>query len=147
VTIEKPARQVAALPFRKRRGKLEVLLITSRETKRWIIPKGWPMADLKDYNAARREALEEAGVKGQMGKNRIGRFNYEKRLKSGATKLCQVDVFSLHVRTTLKNYSEMGQRQRCWYRPEVAATLVQEPQLRVLVLTLHQKMHARIAKF
>ena len=61
-----PAQQIAALPFRKRRGKVEVLLITSRETKRWVIPKGWPMAGLKDFTSAKREALEEAGVTGQI---------------------------------------------------------------------------------
>ena len=72
--------QVAALPYRKRRGRMEILLITSRESKRWVIPKGWPMEGRTDYNAAKQEAFEEAGVKGRIGKMQLGHYIYTKRL-------------------------------------------------------------------
>jgi 8-oxo-dGTP pyrophosphatase MutT (NUDIX family) len=133
VTSDKPAKQIAALPFRKRRGRVEILLITSRETKRWIIPKGWPMAGLKDYNAARREALEEAGVKGRVGKNRIGRFSYQKQLKRGAVKHCAVDVYQLEVTQMLRIWLEKAHRTRCWFDAPKAILLIQEPRLKQLI--------------
>ncbi len=130
---EKPAKQIAALPFRKRRGKVEILLITSRETKRWIIPKGWPMKGLKNYNAARLEALEEAGVKGRMCKKSIGHFEYLKRLKTGEDKLCRVSVYSLQVNAVLRNWMEKDQRTRCWFSARQAVRLIQEQQLKKLM--------------
>lgn len=133
---EKPAKQIAALPFRKRRGRVEILLITSRETRRWIIPKGWPIDGLKDYNAARLEALEEAGVKGRMKKNPIGHFEYLKRLKNGEVKLCRIQVYSLHVNAVLRNWMEKGQRQRTWFSVEKAVSQVQEVGLRRIIMSI-----------
>ena len=78
---ERTLQQVAALCWRRRKGTVEVLLVTSRETRRWVIPKGWPMDGLADYNAARREAFEEAGVEGHMRREPLGTFFYEKRGK------------------------------------------------------------------
>ena len=76
-------KQVAALPYRRRGKKLEVLLITSRETRRWVIPKGWPMKGKKDWNAAAIEGLEEAGIKGDVGHKSVGTFRYVKRRITG----------------------------------------------------------------
>ncbi len=75
--------QYAALPYRVRDG-LELLLITSRETGRWVIPKGWPMKGKTAHAAAAREALEEAGLKGKIGKQSLGDYSYGKRLSNGA---------------------------------------------------------------
>ena len=92
----KPRRQFGALPYRAN-GEVEVLLVTTRETGRWVIPKGWPMVGKTPRAAAAREALEEAGVVGKAGRRRLGAYNYPKVLKSGATVVCRVTVFPLLV--------------------------------------------------
>ena len=132
---KRPARQVAALCFRKGKGRVEVLLITSRQTKRWVIPKGWPMPPLKDYNAARREAFEEAGVEGHMLRKKFGSFSYAKlRLKDSLA--IRVDVYLLEVDREKKAWPEMGERKRRWFGVDEAAHRVQEPQLRKLIRSL-----------
>jgi 8-oxo-dGTP pyrophosphatase MutT (NUDIX family) len=134
VTTELPAKQIAALPIRKRRGKVEVLLITSRETKRWVIPKGWPMDGRTDYNAAKQEAFEEAGVMGRIAKKSIGHFEYVKRLKNGAEKLCRVEVYPLKVFNMKQAWPEKLERTREWCSVEAAAERVSEEGLKHLIL-------------
>ena len=134
--MHQPTYQIAALPLRKRRGKVEVLLITSRETKRWVIPKGWPMMGLKDFTSAKREALEEAGVTGQISKTAMGIFGYEKRLKAGKTLNCSVVVFPLYVKKLLRNWKEKSERSRSWFSAEEAAKRIQEPTLKFIIQTL-----------
>ncbi len=90
-------KQYAALPVRRMGGKLEVLLVSSRETRRWVIPKGWPMAGLSDAESAAREAFEEAGVEGKVAGKPIGSFAYDKRKKCGTLLPLTVDVFRLDV--------------------------------------------------
>ena len=128
--------QIAALPFRNRRGKVGVLLVTSRETKRWVIPKGWPMEGHTDYNAAKIEAFEEAGAEGRIGTTAIGAFAYVKRLKDGASKLCHVAVYPLNVSGLARNWPEQKQRERRWFSAEAAAELVAEPQLKEIIVAL-----------
>ncbi len=113
-----------------------MLLITSRETKRWVIPKGWPMVGLKDFTSAKREALEEAGVAGQISKASVGTYGYEKRIKAGDTLNCTVVVFPLQVKTMLRNWKEKHERTRSWFSAEEAAKLVQEPALKTIIETL-----------
>ena len=128
--------QIAALPFRNRRGKIAILLVTSRETKRWVIPKGWPMEGRTDYNAAKIEAFEEAGAEGRIGTISIGVFEYNKRLKNGACKLCRVAVYPLNVSGLARNWPEQNQRERRWFSAEDAAELVAEPQLKEIIAAL-----------
>src|SRR6476620_6477998 len=79
VTI--PKSQYAALPYRRRAHSLvEILLVTSRDSGRWVIPKGWPIPGLAAHNSAAREAMEEGGVLGQVGDHAIGIYHYNKRL-------------------------------------------------------------------
>jgi len=132
-SAQEPGRQFAALPYRDRNG-LEVLLLTSRETRRWIIPKGWPMMGKTPHAAAAREAKEEAGVVGRVSKKVIGSFDYVKRLKNGAPLQCTVDVFPLKVSKQLTHWPEQGQRTAHWCAPEEAAELVEEPELSALIL-------------
>src|SRR5215210_6072530 len=95
VKRSKPRSQIGALPFQvDSEGQLRVMLITSRETRRWVIPKGWPMRGVKPHRAAEREAYEEAGLKGQIGKVAVGTYGYEKRLADGLTIPCEVSVFA-----------------------------------------------------
>jgi 8-oxo-dGTP pyrophosphatase MutT (NUDIX family) len=92
--------QSAALPWRiGEDGMRQVMLLSSRETRRWVIPKGWPMKEKKSAEVASQEAYEEAGLVSQIvGKRPIGRFHYEKRLANGAV-LCGVRVIPLSGRT------------------------------------------------
>ena len=94
--------QVAALPFRIKDGKVEVLLVTSRETKRWLIPKGWPMKGKKPHKAAAQEA-EEAGVKGEIKQKPLGYYDYWKR-RATHFDLCRVDVYPLEVSKQLRSW-------------------------------------------
>ena len=90
------SQQYAALPWRQAQG-FEILLITSRETRRWVIPKGWPMPGHSAAESAAQEAYEEAGVRGQMTAQAIGHYGYSKRLRGGAKKRFRVDVFAMEV--------------------------------------------------
>src|SRR5947209_14678636 len=93
-----PRAQYAALPWRRNAaGAIEVLLITSRETRRWVIPKGWPIKGLKSPQTAAREAFEEAGVEGLVAKKKLGVFHYDKRLRSGRIQRVRVGVYPLQV--------------------------------------------------
>ncbi|GJE56257.1 MULTISPECIES: NUDIX hydrolase [Methylobacterium] len=126
-TVLEPRRQVGALPFRRTpEGSFLIFLITSRESRRWVIPKGWPMKGRKPYEAAAREAYEEAGLVGHIGKRPLGFYLYDKRLKSRDSVLCQVKVFPLEVRKQLKAWPEKHQREGHWFSPSEAAELVAE---------------------
>lgn len=129
-----PRNQYAALPWRRRPdGALEVLLITSRETRRWVIPKGWPIKLMKPGVTAAQEAFEEAGVLGQLARKSLGTFRYDKHLKSGRLQHVRVRVFALEVREERAAWPELGQRSRHWTTPAEAAGMVDEPELRALL--------------
>jgi 8-oxo-dGTP pyrophosphatase MutT (NUDIX family) len=131
--------QVAALPYRRRgREGLEVMLVTSRETRRWVIPKGWSGGRLKPHAAAEREAYEEAGLVGRIGKAAIGCYAYEKRLTSESSVTCTVDIFPLEVRRQLKRWPEKDQREGRWFTPEEAAKAVHEPDLADIIRRLDE---------
>lgn len=119
--------QSAALPWRlSESGIREVMLLTSRETARWVIPKGWPMKGRKSADVASQEAYEEAGLIGHIvGKRAIGSYHYEKQLRKG-TILCQVRVFLLRVERQIDNWPEKDQRRTEWFAADEAATLVDE---------------------
>ena len=129
-----PRVQYAALPYRQEGGTIEILLVTSLGTKRWIIPKGWPMDGRAPHEAAAREALEEAGVVGEVASEAIGSYRYEKRRKSGASVPCNVDVFPLDVGTQRKRWPEKGRREVKWFPPEEAADTVSDADLRGIIL-------------
>lgn len=135
--LRRPARiQYAALCFRlrKKRGEIEVLLITSRDTGRWVIPKGWPMEGRPSYAVAEREAFEEAGVKGRVQKEPIGHYIYHKVLSQGLKVRCKVQVYSLEVDELSKNFPEKGERRLEWVSCSEAAARVAEPGLKKLIL-------------
>jgi 8-oxo-dGTP pyrophosphatase MutT (NUDIX family) len=130
--------QYAALPFRRMSGDaLEVLLITSRETGRWVIPKGWPLENLAPRKSAAHEAREEAGVCGRISKSPIGSYLYTKQLNDGSTILCRVKVFALEVQKQLPSWLEQNQRQTKWFKLDEAAKVVKEPQLRLIIRSLN----------
>lgn len=125
--------QYGALCWRRAATGIEVLLITSRDTGRWVIPKGWPMAGLAPEAAAAQEAWEEAGVTGQVNPVCLGRFGYMKLLATDATVPCAVGVFGLKVTSLADKYPEMKERNRRWVSLDEAATLVDEPDLGRLI--------------
>lgn len=126
-------RQVAALPWRGEGETLRFLLVSSRETRRWVIPKGWPMKNKTDWQAAAQEAYEEAGLDGVIEQTPVGEYDYLKRLKSGAARQVTVDVFPMKVTGEHATWPEKGQRTLQWMTPVEAALAVQEPQLRDLI--------------
>jgi 8-oxo-dGTP pyrophosphatase MutT (NUDIX family) len=133
------ARQVAALCWRQQHGDIEVLLITSRETGRWVIPKGWPIGGLTAAEAAAREAWEEAGVRGQVQTQPLGEFLYDKVTGPAKAKRCNVVVFALEVGELKDRFPEATQRKRSWFVPSEAAGLVAEPDLRALLTTIAER--------
>jgi ADP-ribose pyrophosphatase YjhB (NUDIX family) len=129
-------RQVAAIPFRvNASGEIEVMLVTSRTTVRFIVPKGWPMKGKSGRRAATIEAQEEAGVLGKTQKEPAGAYSYWKRL---ANRFVRVDVivYLLEVTEELANWPEAKRRQRAWLAPADAAMLIDEPDLSTLVSKL-----------
>lgn len=128
--------QVAALPLRlSSEGHLELLLVTSRETRRWIVPKGWPMKGVKDHKAAAIEAREEAGVRGVALRTEIGRYSYWRRTGRDF-RLTEVVAFALRVEARLTKWKEQGQRETRWAGLLDAADLVADPELSTLIVRL-----------
>jgi len=125
--------QVAALCFREKRAGKEVLLITSRDTGRWIIPKGWPIDGLNASDAAAQEAWEEAGVRGNVNETPVGAFTYDKGLKDGSAVACKTTVYPVEVETLADEYPEVDERTRKWVSLTEAAQMVQEPELRKIL--------------
>ena len=125
--------QFGALCYRITDGKVQILLITSRRTKRWILPKGWPENNMTPGESAANEALEEAGVTGKLKERPLGVYCYEKRGEDGEDYPCIVTIYALKVKNILENYSEQSERQRQWFSRKVAAKKVLEPDLAQLL--------------
>ena len=129
------------MPYRTRKkGKaLDILLITSRETRRWVVPKGNLGAKTAPHVGAALEAEEEAGVRGRIAKDPIGRFSYLKRLGSGRTVKTKVILFPLRVEMELDEYKEKAERERRWFPAAEASQLVEEAELAKLIAGFRPK--------
>mgnify|MGYP003782652631 FL=1 len=136
--IGRPPRfQVAALCHREKAGHLEVLLITSRDTGRWILPKGWPIVGKDAAGSALQEAWEEAGVRAKPGAPvELGRYFYDKIMEGGVPVPCETKVFAVAVSDLADEFPEKTQRRRKWVRPIDAADMVNEPSLKALLRAL-----------
>jgi 8-oxo-dGTP pyrophosphatase MutT (NUDIX family) len=133
--------QSAALPYRWSRAGLEVMLVTSRTTRRWVLPKGSVGSGMSAREAALAEAYEEAGVGGQIGRTCIGIYGYTKR-NERKRKRCLVKVFPLRVSTILPEWPERRQRRRQWVTFRVAGARVQERALRKILFAFErQQLH------
>jgi 8-oxo-dGTP pyrophosphatase MutT (NUDIX family) len=139
--LDTPLPQMAALPWRLGRdGGIEVLMVTSRVSGHWLIPKGWPMPGKTDPEAARIEALEEAGITGKISPIALGSYRYDKLRKDGTSIECTVTVYPLAVNEERKNWRERASRQRRWFPLEEAAAKAYEPGLRALLGMLDPAM-------
>lgn len=131
--------QFGALCYRLRRGKTQILLVTSRGTGRWIVPKGWPVPGATPSETAAAEAWEEAGVTGEVESRSLGIYHYAKHLDDGGCLPCAVALYPLRVKSLLRQYPERGERTRKWLSPKRAAALVSEPELSQIVLSFDPK--------
>jgi 8-oxo-dGTP pyrophosphatase MutT (NUDIX family) len=127
--------QYGALPYRfNDDAALEFLLVTTRQSKQWIIPKGWPIKGLRPAKSAAREAFEEAGVRGRVHVKSIGLFAYDKSLDGNGIRVtCEVRVFPLLVKRQSETWPEIEQRVVQWVAPDKALTLIRDPELKALV--------------
>ncbi len=125
--------QCGAICWRREADEVQVLLVTSRDTGRWVIPKGGQIDGLDDPGSAAQEAWEEAGVRGTVLETPLGHYTYRKGLRSGSDVDCDVAVFALKVREIRDRFPEEGQRDRRWFTPAAAALRVCEPDLSALL--------------
>lgn len=138
--------QYAALPYMQIAGDVRVCLITSRSTKRWVIPKGWPKTGLRPHELAAREAEEEAGLIGEISTDPIGTYSYRKRLHFFASVTCKVVVYPLLVQAQQVRWSEQAERELAWVPIDDAARMVSESDLGALMATLPGWIAARTAR-
>ena len=138
MTATKPIlHQAGVIAYRVLDGKVRVLLVTSRDTGRWIIPKGNIKAGELPCKAAENEAYEEAGVKGAIiGSIPLGTYTYFKKLESGEARAATVEVYLLLVKERLKKWPERNERKLSWVSTKEAVALVEEPGIVPLLLQL-----------
>ena len=132
--------QYGSLCFRRKKQGARILLITSRDTGRWVVPKGWPIKKIGDGATALQEAWEEAGVVGQVAKKGIGSYLYAKLMDDGSLVDCTVEVYPVEVERLKKNYPEKSQRLRRWFSVSGAAAKVDEPDLREIILSFGKQL-------
>lgn len=126
-------RQIGALPLIiNAHGRPDLCLVATRGGRRWIIPKGNPIAGLAPHEVAEREAFEEAGLLGAVGRSNIGSFDFERR-RAGRSEICIVEVYPLFVERRLPIWAEWRKRSVVQCDPETAATLLRLPALSALI--------------
>ena len=139
---EKVFHQIGALCYRLTDKNVKILLITSRKSKRWIIPKGWKLDKMSNRKSVALEAWEEAGVQGRVSDRSIGTYYYRKRSSKNDFLTCAVKVFALEVKASKKKFPERGQRKLKWVNPALSIELVAEPELKMVI----KKFAARVKK-
>lgn len=129
-------KQFAALPYTEQNGETLVMLVTSRRSCRWVLPKGWAEKNLSGPELAAKEAFEEAGLVGKVAAQSVGSYTYPKRLPGGHLLECKVKVFAMHVEHMLEDWLERHQRERKWFTLPQAAMAVEEGDLVALLLQM-----------
>ncbi|WP_420861052.1 NUDIX hydrolase [Algirhabdus cladophorae] len=132
--------QFGALCFRVVNDKTEVLLITSRRSGRWIIPKGWPMDEKTPARAASREAYQEAGIKGKSYQTCLGGYSYVKILDPTDVLPIMVLVYPIKVKTIVQDYPEAKQRKRKWFSLKKAAKKISDPEMGAIIRRFDPKL-------
>lgn len=135
-------KQIAALPLQwDRKKQVRVLMVTSRDTGRWVLPKGWLMEATTPWAAAEIEALEEAGAIGYIASETIGFYHYDKILDNGGSLRCRVEVYPMLIEKLKRNWKERRERRRRWFTPKGAAKRVNEEELSDMLRMLSYKPH------
>jgi 8-oxo-dGTP pyrophosphatase MutT (NUDIX family) len=137
--------QYAALPWRRAKGTVELLLITTTSTRSWIVPKGWPVEGLSPSECAAQEAFEEAGIEGDVTSELLGSFRRHKERKSGEVLLCTVYVFPMEVTRQHESWPEKNIRQARWCSVGEALARIKDPGLRRLIVKF-VKLPRQLAK-
>jgi 8-oxo-dGTP pyrophosphatase MutT (NUDIX family) len=138
--------QYAALPWRRAGDALQILLITSLNTRRWIVPKGWPLDGKSPCASAAQEAMEEAGISGEIATIALGSFRYRKLRKNGDSVFCKVDVFPMQVARQRRSWAEKTMRELRWCSVDEALSRVTEPGLRRLIVKFAHDGRAKRAR-
>jgi 8-oxo-dGTP pyrophosphatase MutT (NUDIX family) len=140
--------QYGALPYRfSKDAALEILLVTTRGTRRWIVPKGWPIRGLRPAKSAAREAFEEAGVTGRIGAKPMGLFAYDKlRDETGGSTTCEVKVYPLLVKRQSRVWPESHQRTTQWVEPSRAIAMIKERGLKKIVAAFAKRAAAAASR-
>lgn len=134
--------QFAALCYRVKKKKVRVLLVTSRGSGRWILPKGWPMDGKTPAESAAQEAWEEAGVVGVPDWRPLGMYSYTKTLEDDGDDLpCVAMIYGVRVKTVVDKFPEAGQRRRKWVSRKKAAAMVDEPELARILRDFDPRSH------
>ncbi|WP_074818491.1 NUDIX hydrolase [Pseudorhodobacter antarcticus] len=128
-----PILQVAALCWRGTGDGVEILLVRSLDSNRWILPKGWPMRGKTLAQAAAIEAWEEAGVEGQISPHSIGIYATQKRRATGIKQACQMHVYALHVSDVVLDFPEADMRKTAWFPLFEALEKLREPDLAAMI--------------
>ncbi|QNQ12078.1 DUF47 family protein [Sphingomonas alpina] len=132
-------RQIGALPYRiDASGAAEIMLITSRETRRWVIPKGNPIKGMAPHEAAAQEAYEEAGIRGYPCPTPVGDFIYRKHRRAGRSRDMTVTVFPLAFVEQAGDWPEQDQRDTRWFPLDKAAAAVDEPGLKAIIAAFRE---------
>ena len=134
-------KQSAVVPYRKNGKTIEVLLITSRRKKQWIIPKGVKEPHLSPQLSAAKEAFEEAGAVGKVSHTRIGTYQLQKRCKT-----CTVKVFIMKVRKVHDEWDEPW-RRRMWVPLHAVPRRIKKGKLQQIVLSLPDFLQANSIKW
>lgn len=137
--LRESGQQFAALPLIRQGKQIRVLLLTSRGTGRWVLPKGWAEQDLTGVEVAAKEAFEEAGLVGELQPQSIGTYGYLKEMPQTGAVSCRVEVFAMWVDQQLDDWPERTERVRQWFSLLEAAGKVQEDELRLLLEDLGKK--------
>ncbi|WP_225421056.1 NUDIX hydrolase [Sphingomonas parva] len=125
--------QFGVVPVRIAEGEVRILLVTSRDTRRWVVPRGNPIPNLSPEQTAAQEAFEEAGVRGSVRSPPLGSYRYDKRKRSGVVVPTEVRLFTMMVEEELDSWPERNQRERRWFAPDEAADAVHEADLKLLL--------------
>jgi 8-oxo-dGTP pyrophosphatase MutT (NUDIX family) len=133
--------QSGVIPYRIRKGRVEIALVTASSGPHWTIPKGHIEQDMTAPKSAEKEAYEESGLIGRVEKRSVGRYVYEKRGRSR-----QVEVFPLEVRKELKRWPEMLIRKRRWMSVDEAASRVRSAELRCCLQKFERSLSRMIER-
>lgn len=122
--LVRKARQVAALPWRLAAGGgLEFLLVTSRTSKHWLLPKGWPIPGKSGLESALQEAFEEAGIHGTGPDRPLARYPFIKVLHDETELACTMSVYGVDKVTELTEWPEQAERERMWFTQAEAVSI------------------------